>query len=108
MAGSGTITMSMREIDRLKVIQAVVDGNLKPMQAASRLGLTTRQIQRLVNRYREYGAAGLVSRKRGQLGNRQLMLGLASAPLDSFFQSAVDASNLQACETGFCPITNPR
>jgi hypothetical protein len=36
MAGIETITMSMREIDRLKVIQTVVDGNLKPMQAAQR------------------------------------------------------------------------
>ena len=41
MAGTGIITMSMREIDRLKVIQAVVDGNLKPMQAVSHLALTT-------------------------------------------------------------------
>ena len=49
MAGTGTITMSTGEIDRLKVVQAVIDGNLKPMQAAPRLGLTTRQVQRLVN-----------------------------------------------------------
>jgi hypothetical protein len=36
MAGIETITMSMREIDRLRTIQAVIDGNLKPMQAALR------------------------------------------------------------------------
>lgn len=52
MARIETITMSMREIERLKTIQAVVDGNLKPMLAAIRLSLTTRQIQRLVNRCR--------------------------------------------------------
>ena len=56
MAKFGTITMSMREIDRLKTIQAVVDGDLKPMLAARRLELTTRQVQRLVNRYRLEGA----------------------------------------------------
>ena len=44
MAVTGIITMSMHEIDRMKVVQAVVDGNLKPMQAAARLGLTTRQV----------------------------------------------------------------
>ena len=60
MAGTGSITMSMREIDRLKVIQAVIDGRMKPMQAAQRLDLTTRQVQRLVNRYRLEGACGLV------------------------------------------------
>jgi hypothetical protein len=37
MAHVESITMSMREIDRLKTVQAVVDGNLKPMQAARRL-----------------------------------------------------------------------
>jgi hypothetical protein len=37
MAKSGTITMSMREIDRLKTIQAVVDGNLKPMSCMDRI-----------------------------------------------------------------------
>ena len=78
MAATGLITMSMHEIDRLKVIQAVVDGHLKPMQAAIRLGLTTRQVQRLVNRYREDGAPGLVSQKRGRTGNRQLAPGLGN------------------------------
>lgn len=34
MASTGMITMNMREIDRLKVIQAVIDRNLKPMLAS--------------------------------------------------------------------------
>jgi hypothetical protein len=42
--------MTMRELDRFKVIQAVADGVLKPWRAAQRLGLTTRQIRRLVAR----------------------------------------------------------
>jgi hypothetical protein len=40
----------MRELDRLKCIQAVIDGDLKPGRAAERLGLTVRQIERLVLR----------------------------------------------------------
>lgn len=46
MAKSGVITMSMRELDRLKAIQALVDGDLKPGRAAARLGLTVRQVVR--------------------------------------------------------------
>ena len=38
--------MTMRELDRFKVIQDVADGKLKPSRAAERLGLTTRQIRR--------------------------------------------------------------
>lgn len=72
------ITVSMREIDRLKTIQAVVDGNLRPNLAAERLGLTDRQIRRLVQRYNTEGSRGLISRLRGKLSNRQLPVGLES------------------------------
>lgn len=69
MARIEMITMSMQEIDRLKTIQAVADGNLKPIQAAQRLELTARQIQRLVKRFRGEGVNGIVSKKRGQPSN---------------------------------------
>jgi hypothetical protein len=42
MNQTGTITMRMREFDRIKIIQAVVDGDVKPGRAAERLGLTAR------------------------------------------------------------------
>jgi hypothetical protein len=42
MNDAGSITMMMWPLDRLKVIQQVVDRNLKPVQAAGRLGLTVR------------------------------------------------------------------
>jgi transcriptional regulator with GAF, ATPase, and Fis domain len=45
------VTFAMRDLDRLKCIQAVVDGDLKPIRAADRLGLTTRQVRRLARRY---------------------------------------------------------
>ena len=98
MVGTGAITMSVGEIDRLKVVQAIVDGNLKPMQAALRLGLTTRQVQRLVNRYRDDGAAGLVSRKRGRTGNRQLAPGLANEALALIRDRYPDFGPTLACE----------
>ncbi|ALL66481.1 Mobile element protein [Paraburkholderia caribensis MBA4] len=43
MNATGTITMTMRELDRYKVIQDVTDCMLKPWRAAERLGLTTGQ-----------------------------------------------------------------
>ncbi len=70
-----TITMTMRELDRLKVIQAVVDG-LAVWRAAEKLGLSRRQVERLVLRYQEDGPSGLGSRKRGRDSNRQLPPGL--------------------------------
>ncbi|CAP63802.1 conserved hypothetical protein (plasmid) [Cupriavidus taiwanensis LMG 19424] len=38
MAGTEVITVSMRELDRLQIVQAVVDGQLRPGVAAERLG----------------------------------------------------------------------
>jgi len=74
---TATITMSMREADRLKVVQAVVDRMLRVGPAAKRIGVTPRQLGRLLIRYREEGAAGLTSRKRGKPSNHQLPPGLA-------------------------------
>lgn len=53
------VTMSMRELDRLKCIQAVVDGGQRVMVAAGRLHLSTRQVRRLASRYRLGGHLNL-------------------------------------------------
>src|SRR5580700_4725467 len=66
------VTMSMRELDRLKCIQAVVDGDLYPYKAAERLGITTRQLRRLAERYRTEGPAGLISRHCNRPSNNRL------------------------------------
>ena len=58
MAGSEIITVSMRELDRLKTVQAVVDGQLRPGVAAERLEITDRQFRRLLERYRQEGPSG--------------------------------------------------
>ncbi len=44
MAAPNTITMTMRELDKLKIIQAVVDGMFQPGKAAERLELSRRQM----------------------------------------------------------------
>jgi transposase len=98
MVRTEMITMSMREIDRLKSVQAVLEGNLKPMVAAARLGLTTRQVQRLVNRYRTEGVLGLVSRKRGRAGNHQLAPQLANSVLTIIRERYADFGPTLACE----------
>lgn len=81
MNATGAITMTMREVDRLKVIEAVAECRLKPGQAAERLDLSVRQIERLVLRYRAAGVAGLVSGKRGRPSNHQLPAGKAQRAL---------------------------
>jgi hypothetical protein len=71
------ITRHMRDLDRLKTIQAVIDRELKPGRAAERLGMSVRQIERLVIRYRAEGPVGLISRHRNRTGNRALKASIA-------------------------------
>lgn len=92
------VTLNMRELDRLKVIQAVVDMGLKPGRAAERLGLTVRQIERLAARYRESGALGVASRKRDTPGNRKLDEGLALRALTIIRERYADFGPTLACE----------
>lgn len=98
MARTGIISMSIRELDRLKTVQAVIDKQLKPGQAAERLQLTDRQLRRLVNRYRLEGPQGLVSRHRGQPSNYQLPPGLASKALSIIREHYADFGPTLACE----------
>jgi hypothetical protein len=98
MAATERITMTMRELDRLKVIQDVVDGRLKPLRAAERLGLTTRQIRRLVARFREYGPQGLVSRRRSRPSNNRLDRVMAERALSIVRERYADFGPTLACE----------
>ena len=52
MAKSELLTMSMRELNGLKTIQAVANGNLRAVTAAARLQLSRRRVDRLAERFR--------------------------------------------------------
>ena len=73
--------MTMREVDRLRTIQSLVDGRLMTWQAAGRLYLSWRQVERLLLCYRSQGLSGLLSRI-GQPSNYQLADGTAGRPLN--------------------------
>ncbi|WP_429499788.1 helix-turn-helix domain-containing protein [Robbsia andropogonis] len=68
----GVLSMSAKERERQRVVEAVLEKRLKQAQAAERLGVTVRQVKRLVHAYRQQGVAGLVSKRRGQVSNRRI------------------------------------
>ena len=92
------VTLNMRELDRLKVIQAVVDRMLKPGLAAERLHLSVRQVERLVLRYKQAGAAGVGSAARGRPGNRKLDEATAYRALILIRDRYADFGPTLACE----------
>jgi len=63
--------MSTKEIERLSVIQKIIDKYLTQALGAQQLGLTIRQVKRLVRNYKQRGAEGLVSKQRGQVSNNK-------------------------------------
>ena len=67
--------MSMKEFDKLKVIQNVIDKHLKQRQAARQLNLSIRQIRRLCRRVRREGKKGLIHGLRGNPSNHHLPKG---------------------------------
>ena len=69
MAREDRIVMSVKELRRLHVIQQVLDRKMKQVQAAEVLGLSDRQIRRLVKRVGVEGECGLVHRSRGRPSN---------------------------------------
>jgi transposase len=66
------VTFNMNEIKRVYVMQQIVDKQITGLQAANILGLSLRQIRRLVAKYREQGAPGLVHGNRGQAANNRI------------------------------------
>jgi len=90
MATCEAITMSMRELNRLKTLQALADRMLTVSQAARHLGLSVRQLQRLKVQHEDEGALGLVSRKRGRPSNHQLAAGVAERVVQLIRERYVD------------------
>ena len=66
------LEMSTKELNRLEVMQRLSEKRLSQKEAGRILGLSVRQIKRLLKVYREEGAAGLISKHRGRTANNRL------------------------------------
>lgn len=98
MTNLATITMSLREVDRLKTVQAVVDRMTRVGQAARRLGLSLRQMERLLARYAAEGPSGLLSRRRGRPSNHRLAPDVAERATALIRDRYPDFGPTLACE----------
>lgn len=59
--------MSDHELSRFEVLQRVIGRRMTQQQAGQILGLTRRQIYRLLQAVQSQGAAGLVSKRRAKI-----------------------------------------
>jgi len=68
----GWVLMSERDLNRLEVLAQIDDGHLSVGSGATVLGLTRRQIFRLLKQYRENGAAAIRHKARGRPPNNRI------------------------------------
>ena len=84
------LTMSNKEITRLEAMQRIKGKRLTQEEAASMLGICTRQVKRLYQAYREKGAKGLVSQRRGKPSHNRLEADILQQALDLIKEKYAD------------------
>ena len=64
--------MSKQEVNRAGILQQVADKKLSQIEAAGVMGLSDRQVRRLVTRFAADGPESIIHGLRGKPSNRQL------------------------------------
>ena len=68
----GYLTMSAKETERIIVMDNLIAKRIKQKHAALQLGISIRQVRRIMKRYKREGTASLVHLGRGRPGNRMI------------------------------------
>jgi transposase len=92
------LTMSRKELDRAEWMQRVHEQRMTQADAAERLGLSVRQVERLYRAYKAGGAAALASKKRGRPSSRRLPDALRAETVGLVREKYGDFGPTLACE----------
>jgi transposase len=60
------VTLTQKELKRVKVLERLLDGRMSSAEAAESLGVTCRQLRRLKSKYTQEGEKGLIHGNRGR------------------------------------------
>ena len=72
MTEKDMITMSRRETKRLHIIHQAMDKRITQEKTAELVGLSGRQLRRMIKRVREEGDDGISHRSRGKISHRRV------------------------------------
>ena len=84
MAGKDIIQMRLKEVKRLKVIQEAIGRHITQRAAASMVGISERQMRRLVRAVKEEGERGVLHKARGKPSKRKLSEGVRGRALSLY------------------------
>jgi len=62
----------MKETERITIMDNLIAKRIKQKHASKQLGISIRQVQRMVKRYKREGLPGLIHQSRGRVGNRAM------------------------------------
>ena len=92
------ISMSIKETERIRVLEALEQKRIKQKHAARQLNISVRQVRRLLKRYRREGALGLVHKSRGRTNNRAFSENKRTMITDIITKHYHDFGPTLACE----------
>ena len=98
MVGEDRVIMSVKELRRVHVIRHTLEKKLTQVKAGALLGLTARQVRRLLQRMRAEGDAGLAHRGRGQPSNRRIPEPVKTKVLELYARRYADFGPTLAAE----------
>lgn len=93
-----TLSMTTRELDRLHIVQQCLEKRITQRHAAKTLDITEQHVKRLINRYKQFGPAGLVSQSRGKPSNRRYKDELRQTAIDLIKRDFYDYGPTLAAE----------
>lgn len=71
MNNGDTLVMNQEELKRIGLIKKVIDQEIYQYEVADLLSISTRQVRRLVRRYKQDGAKGVIHQLRGKVNCRK-------------------------------------
>lgn len=92
------LIMSKAELNRIEIIQKILEKRLTQVAACDYLHLSSRQIRRLIRMYEKDGVEGLLSKKRGKPSNNKLSQAKKDYALSLIKQNYADFGPTLAAE----------
>jgi transposase len=92
------VTMSKQELSRLEVLEQILSKRLTQQAGAEQLGLSKRQVHRLVKAYKSKGTQSLLSTRRGKRSNRSHTSAFKQKVLEAIQANYVDFGPTLASE----------
>lgn len=98
MEPNDRLELTVRDLDRLRILNQVQEGRLTQLLAAQQLDISPRQVRRLCARIRAKGPRGVIHGLRGRSSNHQLPVGRVAEAVALFKKHYDDFGPTFACQ----------